>query len=30
MLLRARGVWDEVVERYVAERSGERAVGARS
>jgi 3-deoxy-D-manno-octulosonate 8-phosphate phosphatase (KDO 8-P phosphatase) len=30
MLLRARGVWDEVVERYVSERSGEPAAGARS
>ena len=30
MLLRARGVWDEVVNRYVAERSGEPREVARS
>ncbi len=30
MLLRARGQWDDIVERYVAERSGSLAAGART
>jgi len=30
MLLRARGDWDEVVDRYVAERSADVAAGVRA